>query len=489
MQSVSICACRSPGTVDFSFKAEGADGFLGDALGSTGPGQSDNAVSRGFAVVSTDAGHQFEPVPGIGGVSFGVDPQARIDYGYNALDATTRVAKKIVKLFYGKRPRYSYFIGCSNGGRQGMVASQRFPGHFDGIVAGDPGFNLPKAAIAEAWDSQAFGRAASQVDIGGDPYLPTSFSFGDLALVANAVVAQCDALDGLEDGIIDNGPACHFDPAVLECFTAKEPTCLAPEQVAALQDVFNGAMNAGGKRLYSDWPYDAGIGTPGWRVWKIGFPAPPGEPLVNNAINLTLGAGAVPYIFMTPPDLVPGDGLVSYMFNFDFDQDAPRIFQTSGIYTESSQEFMTATSTDLKQFERMGNKLIVYHGVSDPVFSVNDTVRWYLRLLLRTHGRADRFARLFLIPGMNHCGGGPATDQFDALTPIVDWVEHHREPDRIIGTAGAGAPWPDRTRPLCPFPKQTRYLGEGNIEDAANFVCRTPFHARRHRHHKRDYHP
>jgi len=465
----------------------GVDGFLGNALGSTGPGQTDNAVSRGYAVVSTDAGHQFEfGVPGIGGVLFGVDPQARVDFGYHALDVTTRVAKRIVELHYGERARYSYFVGCSNGGRQGMVASQRFPRHFDGIVAGNPGFNLPKAAIAEAWDSQAFGRAATQVDVGGEPYLPTSFSFADLALVANAVLARCDALDGLGDGIIDNGPACRFDPSVLECPAAKEPTCLVPEQVAALQDVFDGARNSRGRPLYSDWPYDAGIGTPGWRVWKIGFPAAPGQPLVNNGINLTLGAGALPYVFMTPPDLVSPDGLVSYMFGFDFDRDAPRIFETSGPYTESSQEFMTAASTDLRGFTRLGNKLIVYHGVSDPVFSVNDTVRWYRRLLRRTDGRADRFARLFLIPGMNHCGGGPATDQFDALTSIVDWVERGRAPDVIVATANPASPWPDRTRPLCAFPEQARYRGEGDVDDAANFVCSTPSDARP-RHHGRGH--
>jgi hypothetical protein len=453
----------------------GVDGFLGDALGSTGPGQADNAVSRGYAVVSTDAGHRFEAgVPGIGGVLFGVDPQARLDFGYNALDVTTRVARRIVQLHYGTRARYSYFIGCSNGGRQGMVASQRFPGHFDGIVAGNPGFNLPRAAIAEAWDSQAFGRAATQVDVGGEPYLPTSFSFGDLGLVAGAVLAACDGRDGLEDGIIDNGPACRFDPGVLECPSAKDATCLAREQVAALRDVFAGARSSRGLPLYSDWPYDAGIAAPGWRVWKIGFPAAPGQPLVNNAINLTLGAGALPYVFMTPPDLVPASGLVSYMFGFDFDADAPRIFRTSGIYTESAQDFMTAASPDLDRFARLGHKLIVYHGVSDPVFSVNDTLRWYRRLARRAQGRADRFARLFLVPGMNHCGGGPATDQFDALTAIVDWVERGRAPDRIVARANAASPWPGRTRPLCAFPGQARYRGVGDVDDASSFACRTP---------------
>ncbi len=464
----------------------GLDGNLGNALGTIGIGQPTNAVSLGYAVVSTDAGHTIEPVPLIGGALFGLDPQARSDFGYNALDKVTRIAKLIIRLHYGKRPRYSYFIGCSNGGRQGMVASQRFPEHFDGIVAGNPGFNLPKAGVAEAWDSQAFAGAATQLDVGGQPYLPTSFSFADLALAATAVLNQCDVLDGLADGIVNNFPACRFNPSTLQCPGPKDATCLSTEQVTALKRVFRGARNSLGRRLYSDWPWDAGIGTPGWRVWKIGFPAPPGAPLVNNAINLTLGATAVPYVFVTPPDAVPASGLVQYMMNFNFDLDAPRIFQTSGIYNESSMEFMTANSTDLDEFRRGGNKLIIYHGGSDPVFSVNDTIRWYERLTRNTHGRADHFARLFLVPGMNHCGGGPCTDLVDALAPLVDWVEHGRAPHKIIGAANPGSPWPGRTRPLCPYPTQAHYKGSGDINSAANFICREPRQGHDHDHDDRD---
>jgi len=459
----------------------GTDGNIGNALGTIGIAQTSNALSIGYAVVSTDAGHTAEPVPGIGGVLFAVDPQARIDYGYNALDVVTRTAKRILAQNYGAAPTYSYFIGCSNGGRQGMVASQRFPDHFDGIVAGDPGFNLPQAAVAEAWDSQAFAAVAAQVDVNGQPYLPTTFSNGDLALLANAVLEQCDARDGLVDGIIDNLPACHFDPAALQCLGAKNTTCLAPEQVKALNKVFGGAKNSDGRRLYADWPYDAGVGAPGWRVWKIGFPAAPGAPLVNGAINLTLGASALPYVFMTPPDQIGGNELARYMFDFDFDADAPRIFQRSGTYRQSSMAFMSAHSTDLRKFERRGNKLIVYHGASDPVFSLNDTIRWYQRLNRHTHGAAGRFARLFVMPGMNHCAGGPTTDGTDFLTPIVDWVEHGHAPERIVATAGAASPWPGRMRPLCPYPQQTRYKGSGDINLADNFECRRPDHGHDHR--------
>jgi hypothetical protein len=179
-------------------------------------------------------------------------------------------------------------------------------------------------------------------------------------------------------------------------------------------------------------------------------------------------------VFVAPPDTPQSGQLVSYIFQFDFDTDAPLIFQTSGIYTPSPMEFMSANHTDLREFRRYNNKLLIYHGVSDPVFSVNDTINWYNRVQTDTPGLVDEFARLFLIPGMNHCGAGPATDQFDALTPLVEWVEHGKKPDQIIGTANAGSPWPGRTRPLCSYPNQARYKGSGDINNAANFICERP---------------
>jgi tannase/feruloyl esterase len=177
----------------------------------------------------------------------------------------------------------------------------------------------------------------------------------------------------------------------------------------------------------------------------------------------------LPYVFVTPPDAISANDLVRYMLNFNIDLDAPRIFQTSGIYTPSSVEFMSAKSTDLREFRRSKNKLIIYHGASDPVFSVNETINWYKRLMRDGYGEIDDFVRLFIIPGMNHCGGGPATDVADFLTPLVEWVERGKVPDEIVGTANCGSPWPGRTRPLCPYPKQARYKGSGDINDAANF--------------------
>jgi hypothetical protein len=445
----------------------GADGNLGNAMGAIGPGQTGTALSMGYAVVSTDGGHTAEAAPGVGGVLFGLDPQARYDYGYNAVDAVTTAAKRVVEIHYGKPPARSYFVGCSNGGRQGLVAASRFPDHFDGIVAGNPGFNLPRAALAEAWDSQAFALAATEKDASGQPYLPTAFSNEDMALVGRGILDRCDANDGLRDGIVEDARSCRFDPTVLQCTGAKDASCLSSGQVTALTRVFGGAKTASGTPIYTGWPWDPGIAGPGWRVWKLGMP---NANRANSAINLTLGAGAVPYIFMTPPERVAGNEIAKFMFELDLNRAASRITNRGADFRQSSMEFMTPPSYDLSAFSKSGGKLILYHGAADPIFSLDDTIQAY-----GTTVRGEQqLARLFVVPGMNHCGGGPSTDMFDALTPLVNWVEKGVAPDRIVGTANPNSPWPGRTRPLCPYPAQASYTGTGDINDAANFRCVTP---------------
>ncbi len=443
----------------------GADGSLGNAMGTVGPGMFTTALSLGYAVVSTDAGHTTETTPGVGGVLFGLDPQARLDYGYNAVDEVTRTAKRVVELHYGKLPGYSYFVGCSNGGRQGLVAASRFPDHFDGIVAGDPGFNLAQAAVAEAWDSQAFGRAATEKDANGQPYVPTSFSNEDMALIGKAILDRCDGTDGLKDGIVENSRACKFEPKALQCTGAKDASCLSTQQVTALQQIFGGAKTSSGKRIYADWPWDPGIAAPGWRVWKMGVPNPN---RANTAINLTLGAGALPYIFSTPPEAVAGSEIAKYIFALDIDRAAQAIAARTSDFDQPATQFMSPKSNELDAFRNRGGKLIVYHGAADPVFSLNDTIEAYNK----AWRYGGQYARLFVVPGMNHCGGGPATDMFDVLTPLVNWVERNVPPATIIGTANMNSPWPGRTRPLCPYPQTAKYSGSGDINDAKNFSCK-----------------
>lgn len=454
----------------------GSDGVILPALGSIGNGQSSNALSEGYAVVSTDAGHRAEEVPVTGGALFAIDPKARVAYGYAAVREVAILAKELITRRYAQSPRYSYFIGCSNGGRQGMVAAERFPDLFDGIVSGNPGFNLPRAALQHPWDIQAFGEVAPQA-ADGRPILSRAFSDRDLMLVAEKVAGECDKLDGLVDGIIENQPACNFDPAVLQCSGDKTDTCLSASQVHALQKVFGGVQDSTAAALYSDWPYDTGIASPSWRVWKLGF-SPTSTP---DAIIATLGGGSLPYIFMTPPDAVAGAtpdrnalAVYDYLLNFDFDSDAPRIYETSGSYRESAMEFMGAKPR-LAIFRSLGHKLILYHGTSDPVFSVNDTINYYQHLARRNGGLrlTGKFAILFVVPGMTHCSGGPSTDGFNTLAPIVDWVEEGKVPDAIKAVARTdnSTPWPGRSRPLCPYPLQARYKGNGDIEEAENFRC------------------
>ena len=465
----------------------GTDGSVGDAT----PAQ----LGQGYAVVSTDSGHDNTVnISAVAGSDeFGFDPQARSDYGYRGPELTAKAAKAIIKTYYRAPVRYSYFQGCSEGGREGLMFSQRFPEMFDGIVAGNPGMDLPKAAVAEAWDSQAFARAARALTPFGNPDLATSFTTDELTAVGNAILQQCDAQDGLVDGMVMNPQACRFDPQTLGPSGTGQ---LSAQQVTALQQVFGGAHDSQGKPLYAGWFWDPGIAASGWRIWKIGplFPAPG-----NTSLNATLGGGALPFIFTTPPNSATGgtdlgastvittagpnpgfpglnDAFVPWILSFNMDTDAPKIFATSGPFTESAMDFMGTSSTDYRAFHRRGSKLIVYSGQADPVFSSKYHIRWYRKLSIASGGlaRTQDFARLFVVPGMNHCGGGPSTSLFDSFGALVDWVENGNAPASMVGTAASDAPWPGRTRPLCAFPAQARYTGSGSIEDAANFTCVMP---------------
>jgi feruloyl esterase len=431
----------------------GSDGVIFEPVGvvqglSGAMNSNASALGRGFAVVATDAGHQgFTP-------EFGLDEQARVDFAYRALDLVTRRAKQITAQYYGRPVKRSYFIGCSNGGRQAMLVSQRFPEHFDGIVAANPGFNLSSVVIGGAWDTIAL-TAIAPTDSGGDPILAGALADADLALLAGGVLAVCDDQDGLADGIVAAPSACHFDPATLTCPGAKTPACLSSAQVDAVVRIFDGAHDSGGTPLYADWPWDAGIGAAGWRAWKLGF-SPTSTP---NALNVQVGFPLLRYVFLTPPD--PGFDPLA----FDFDTDPAR--------TLASGAMVNAVSTDLTAFRGRRGKLLMYTGLADPVFSANDLMAYYDRLVDAQGGlkRTQAFARLFLVPGMNHCFGGPALDRFDALTSIVRWVEKGRAPARLIATGDA---FPGRSRPLCPYPKESRYRGRGDGEVAASFRCVLP---------------
>jgi feruloyl esterase len=405
---------------------------------------------RGYAVASTDAGHQGGDTRN---ASFGLDQQARLDYAQNAVPAVTQEARALLTALRGAAPQRSYFMGCSNGGRQGMLAAQRTPLLFDGVVAGNPGFRLSRAAVAQAWDTQAFSRAAPR-DAEGRTILSAALSPDDLKLVADRVLASCDAADGLADGQVNAMRACRFAPATLRCTGAKTPQCLAPAQVTALQQVFAGARDAAGRAIYSGWPWDPGLASPGWRAWKLGS-APGAQP---NALNATLAASSLGYYFLTPPR--PALDLL----RFDFDRDTAATAQTAAVND--------ATGTQLSSLAARGAKLLVFQGNADPVFSAADLTAYWDELA-RDNGGAEPlggFARLFLVPGMNHCGGGPATDDFDPLAALEAWVEHGQAPARLVAR---GAAFPGRSRPLCPYPQEAHFTG-GDPQDSDSMACRLP---------------
>jgi feruloyl esterase len=445
----------------FAFQGGGGnDGVVRAAIGALAGNEASSAalqtsaLAKGYAVVTTDAGHQVTDA------SFGLDPQARIDHAYASYDKVTVAAKALIGQAYGRGPDRSYFVGCSGGGRQALLFPQRFPDYFDGVAANAPAIKVAKeASVASTWNVLTYTAIAPR-DAGGRPVLSRAFSSQDLALVSDAVVRQCDALDGAADGIIGVNPsACGFDPAVLQCTGAKNDACLSGDQVAALKKDFGGPKDSAGRSLYASWPWDSGIKGADWRNWRLGT----STTATPNARNYTLIAtDAMPKEFFTPP--APAFDI----FTFNFDTDPARMDAYAAIYH--------TTSTDVGAFRGRGGKMLIVHGTSDPIFSANDSIDYYQRLeAAQGGGAATRdFARLYLVPGMNHCSasGGPATDVYDALTPLADWVEQGIAPDRIVARAAATAPWPGRTRPLCPYPQVARYNGSGSLEDASSFACR-----------------
>lgn len=456
----------------FLYQANGGlDGSVVTAAGATsGAAPLAPGLSQGFAVLSSDAGHGA-PTP-----FFGLDPQARRDYGYQAVGSLTPMAKSLIKTAYGKSPDRSYFAGCSNGGRHAMVAAARYGDQYDGILAGNPGFHLPKAATTQLWKAQQYASIAT-LDSSSQPVLTSAVTPAEFKMVGEKIIAKCDALDGVADGQVQDTAACQaafsLQNDVPSCSGARDGSCLSPAQKTVLASVFAGPKNSKGEALYTGTWFDPGIAGANFASWHFGSPA-------------TRDAGAVAFIFTTPPSTVAAftasTGL-QYALNFSMETDYPKMFVTNSTYTESSWDFMVPPNeTNLATLRNRGAKMMVYHGVADGVFSPVDTAQWMDKLQTANGGSASSFARLFMVPGMNHCSGGPATDQFDMLAPLVNWVEKGQAPDSVLANVrGAGAnvvntelpaSWsPTRTRPLCVYPKVARYKGTGDIESAASFSC------------------
>lgn len=450
----------------FFYQANGGvDGSVATATGPVGGGGPlDNALNGGFAVISSDAGHGA-PTP-----FFGLDPQARLDYGYQAVGKLTPMAKSLIQAAYGKAPDRSYIGGCSNGGRHAMVAAARYAEQYDGYLAGNPGYRLPLAALANIAGAKTYAALAATP---GD--LASGFTQAERALVSNAVLGRCDALDGATDGLVQDTGACQgafdLERDVPTCSGERNGGCLSAAQKSGIAALFAGARTETGATIYTSFPYDAGLANNGWASWKFGSP-------------IDRDSGAVAFIWAVPPEDPANFNGRDFVLNANLAALLARINATNATYAESGTSFMTPPDgANLSRLKNRGAKMVVYHGTSDPIFSSDDTTAWYEALRAANGGDASDFARFFRVPGMNHCAGGPAADQFDMLTPLVNWVEKGQAPDSVLasvrGAGNAGGANPDlpagwsatRTRPLCPYPKVARYKSSGNVEDAASFSC------------------
>ena len=420
----------------------GLNGVLLPAFGNVSGFAS--ALARGFAVVSTDSGH-------LGRSSidtrFAVDQQAKLDFAYQAVERTTHEAKGLLQRFYGSKPEYSYFMGCSTGGREAMMAAQRLPLEFDGVVSGNASFNLTRVAANQVYSLQTVNRIAPR-DAQGRPLLHEAFTDAQLKAISEAVLQQCDALDGLRDGMINDYKACKFDPRSQVCKAGQaDGRCLTSTQAEGLRTIFAGARNSRGESLYGSYAYDTGIATPAWRSMHLGSATSP-------PANATLGRDTLREFSITPADTTLDP------LKFDFDRDMARTAETAAIND--------AVATLLTSFAGHGGKMIVYHGLSDQAMATGALTDWYERLTPRRSEGPQDWARLFLIPGMTHCAGGQSTDQFDMLSAIQDWVEKNKAPDRVTAS---GKAFPGVTRPLCPYPKVARY-DSGDVNNASSFSCR-----------------
>jgi tannase/feruloyl esterase len=385
-----------------------------------------DAVRAGYATASTDTGH----VGGRG--TFALDhPEKLIDFSWRSEHEMTVQAKALIQALYGSAPRLSYWNGCSTGGRQGLKEAQMFPNDYDGIIAGAP---ANRTAIS-LWIADAVLKDPAS-------YIPPS----KYPIIHQAALSACDAADGLKDGLIDDPRQCRFDPAVLLCSGADGPSCLTRAQVTAAKKIYSPAVNPRtGAELFSSLVPGTELG------WGVQAQGP--EPAAN--------------IYDQYRYVVFKDANWDWK-TFDFDKDAARGDRPENL-------IMNATSPDMTAFFAHGGKLLLYHGWSDPQVPTLNTIKYYGSVVkyLGGAGKADDRVRLFLAPGMGHCGGGEGPNVFDKVGPLERWVEHGEAPQRLVASH-VSEDKVDRTRPLCSYPRVAKYKGAGSIDDAANFVCTAP---------------
>lgn len=424
----------------------GNGGYAGEALDQPGRlATTSRALARKFATAQTNTGHDAAVEP-LG--TFGASPQKVVDYAYRAVHVTLLTAKTIVQAYYGGPARRAYFDGCSTGGRQGLISAQRFPDDFDGILVGAPVLAFTATMIDYAAMQRALDAAPIPID--------------KVKLIADAVYRKCDAIDGVEDGLLDDPRRCNFTPAVdlPRCAADGDgPACFTTAQLHALDTIYGG-VKRGSTEVFPGWPVGseiagsvpaAGVGTAsGWIPWFLPTPSTPrpvqalfGETFFR---NLAFGRPNAAYDWTT----------------FDVDTDFDKI--------AAARASIDAADPDLSRFKAHGGKIVSYFGWADPALNPLTAVRYYDSVSERMGPSTMDFYRLFMVPGMFHCSGGVGPSTFDAMTPLVEWVERGTPPQSIPAARIVDSKTV-RTRPLCPYPQVAKYKGTGSIDEAASFSC------------------
>jgi feruloyl esterase len=447
------------GTWNGIFRGEGSGGSAGAITFSL----MANAIQREYATMSNDNGHTGS------NWSFSLQPERVVDFGHRAQHVTTVAAKAIIKAFYRRGPEFSYFYGCSQGGHHGLMEAQRYPDDYDGIVAGAfAGIDWTALMFGELWTGVNSSVKGAAFD------LPQT----QLNLVTNAVVKQCGTQDGgvASDPFLNDPRDCHFDPSVLQCKSGQDPsTCLTASQLQAVQAIYEGASNP--RTHQQIWPGFLPGSETFWREVLVGNPNAPGG---SSASFFKDGVFA-------------GQSGFSYL-SINFDSDVALTNNKPAGSGETWQEALDANNPDLGAFKRHGGKLLMYHGYADPFVTPLGSLDYYTAMVgANGHGlgavkQTQSFARLFMAPGVTHCGGGPGANVFngpdnlggpedsdhDVFLALRQWVEEGMAPKRIIGTKYVGdnpANGIAFTRPMCPYPQLAQYRGSGATTDAANFVC------------------
>jgi len=429
------------------FYMTGNGGLAGDPVDAPMNPDRTAALRNGFVLARTNTGHDNRKEPS--GSFILSNPQKAIDYAYRAVHVTADTAKKIATEYYAKSISFSYWNSCSNGGRQGLLEAQRYPDDFDGIVANAPWVDQTGFTLGAIWNQKALTEAPVPLE--------------KITLVAEKVMAQCDEVDGLKDGLIDDPRNCSFDPArdVPACRAGADgPDCLTPAQAGTLKKIYGGPVSKG-KPLF-----------PGFMV---------GSEQVTTGVNGARASGWANAIIAAQPDAKPADfnlaeGVFKYLvldppqpmydtLTFDFDKDAAMVARWS--------KLADAKDADLSKFSKRGGKLIMTYGWADQILQPLMGVKYYESVVAKNGRQTMDFARLFMFPGMTHCAGGIGPDVNDAVTAVIDWVEKGKAPDQLIASKRMNDQLV-RSRPLCPYPQVARYKGQGSIDDAANFSCVAP---------------